>query len=70
MVVLKRLLFGAGNDFVLKVPAHIDKVVAETGHSDDKVAILLRILLGLTQDFGANNVELDMMAVELKIRPD
>ena len=44
--VLERLLFGAGNDFVLQVPAHIYKVVAKTSYPDDKVAMPFGILLG------------------------
>ena len=65
---LECLLFGAGNDFVLQVPAHIYEVIAVTGHPDDKVAMLLGILLGFTLRLGVNNVELNMMAVELEVR--
>ncbi len=69
MDVLKRLLFCAGNDFVLEVPADIDKVIAETCDPDDKVAMFFGISLGLAQSFGSNNVELDMMALELEVGP-
>jgi hypothetical protein len=64
---LKRLLFGAGDDFVLQVPADIDKVIAVTGHPDDKVSMVLGIFLGFTKRLSSNDVELDVMTVELKV---
>jgi hypothetical protein len=38
-------MFGSAYDLILELGAQVDKIVAVTGHTDDKVAVFRRILL-------------------------
>ena len=42
----------------------------ETGHPDHEVAVILGVLLGIPEDLGVQHVELDVIAVVVKIGLD
>jgi hypothetical protein len=46
------------NHFILQFPAHRRKVRIVAGYSDQQVAIVLGVFLGITQDFGIEHVDL------------
>jgi hypothetical protein len=54
-------------DLVLKVGIDIHKVITVASHPDDKVPVFLRILLSLAKNVCADNIQLNMMAVEFKV---
>jgi hypothetical protein len=68
--LLEGLMFGPADNFILQFGTQVDKIIAVTGNTDDKVAVLPRILLGFLQGFGADDIELDMMAIQFEIGPD
>lgn len=63
----ERFVFCAGDDFVLQGFAEVAEVVAVAGDTDDEVAVLLRVGLGFAQCLGADDVELDVVAVEPEV---
>ena len=48
----------------------VAEVVAVAGHAHDQVAVLLRLRLRLTQCLGRHHVELNVVPVQLEVRPD
>jgi len=63
-------MFGAANDLILQFFRQVGKVVAISGHTDDKVAIFLRLLLSLAQSIGIHYVELYVMPVHTEVGSD
>src|SRR4030065_2030617 len=63
-------LFGPADDLFLELGPQIDEVIAVAGDQDDEVAEFFRMLLCLPQGLGRHHIELDVMAVELEVRPD
>ena len=55
------------DDLVLQRAREIAEVVAVARHADDEVAVFLRPLLGGTQGFRVDDVELDVVAVEAEV---
>ena len=56
---------GTGDEVVLQVGGQVDEVGAVPGDADDEVTILLRILLGLLQGIGVDDVELDVPQLQV-----
>ena len=70
MAPSKRLMLCTGNDLVLQRLAQITEVVAVSCHAHDQVAVLVRVLLGCSQRVGIDNVELNMVPIQPKVRSD
>jgi len=66
----KSLLLSASDDFVLQRFGQIAEVVTIAGDPHDEVAIFLRIGLGGSQGIRRNDVELNVVTVQLEVRPD
>lgn len=62
---LHLVVAGTGDEVVLQVGGQVDEVGAVPGDADDEVTILLRILLGLLQGIGVDDVELDVPQLEV-----
>lgn len=60
----------AGDDFVLQLLSHVVKVVAVASNTNEQVAVVLRMLLGIEERLGVNDVELDVMTAELEVGAD
>jgi len=65
----KSLVLGALDDFVLELGPAVDEIVAVAGDADDQVAVFLGMLLRLPERVRGHDVELDVVPVELEIRP-
>ncbi|MEM2126551.1 MAG: hypothetical protein QXQ53_09170 [Candidatus Methanosuratincola sp.] len=63
-------MLGAADDFVLELFSAIHEIIAVAGHPDYKVAVFLRVLLGIAQGIGRDHVELDVMSHQLEVSPD
>ena len=63
-------LFGTVDQVILQVRRKVDEVGAVAGDADDEVTILLRILLGLLQGIGVDDVELDVPQLQVAPRAD
>ena len=60
---LKRLVLGARDDFLLQRRGQIAEVIAIARHAHDQIAMLFGMFLGFAQGFGADDVELDVVAL-------
>ena len=60
-------MFCSGDDFILKVAAKVDEVIAIACDTDNKVSMIFGIFLGITQGFGVDDVELNMVTIELEV---
>ena len=62
-------MFRAGDDLLLQCFAQVAEIVTVSSHTDDETAILLRVLLGSAQSGGIHHIELNVMPIELEVRP-
>ena len=51
----------------MKLRTQVAPLLGETRHADDKVLVVLRMLLSIQQRFLVDDVELDVMAVHVKV---
>ena len=63
-------LLGTADDFVLQILAKVVEVVAVACHTDDEVAVVLRVFLCVAQSVGVYHVELDVVAVHTEVGAD
>ena len=59
------LVLGPLDDLFLQLPAAVDEIVAVAGDADDKVAVLLRVHLGIAEGIGRDDVEPDRVRLNL-----
>ena len=64
------MLQGAFDDLVLHAHVQAGEESAETGHPDHEVAVVLGVFLGIPEDVGVQHVELDVIAIIVKIGLD
>ena len=60
----------AVNDFHLVMLVKIDKIVAVAGNPHQKVPVIVRVLLGIFQRIGIDDIKLDVMPPEFEITSD
>ena len=65
-----KALFSAVDDFVLQGFVQVVEVIAVAGDADDEVFVLFRVALGIEERFSIDDVELDVMTVHGKVRPN
>lgn len=68
--LLESLVLGSCYNLVLKLGSHVVEVVRITCYPDEKVLVLVRILLCIEQGVCVNDVELYVMSSEREIRTD
>ena len=61
------IILSAGDNLVLKLLGHIVEVVGIAGHTNQQVAVFVRMLLGIVERRRIDDIELDVMATKLKI---
>ena len=64
------MLLRSLNNLILKRLIQISEVIAVSGYADDKVLVLLRILLSVQKKLAVHNVELYVMAVHVEVGAD
>ena len=63
-------MFGSLDDLLLQVLTKIVEIIAVPCNPDNQVAIVFRVFLRITQGFGIDHVELDVVPVHAEITPD
>jgi 5,10-methenyltetrahydromethanopterin hydrogenase len=64
------LMFRTPDDLVLKVLSQVIEIITVACHAYNQVTVQLRMFLRLTEGVGADNVELDVVAVKAEVTPD
>ena len=58
------------DNLILQFLSKVIEIIAVTGNTNDQVLVFFGMLLCIPQGFGCNYIELDMVAIHFKIRPD
>ena len=58
------------DDFILKIKTDVDEIITIAGDSHYEISVFFGMLLCVTERFGSDHIELDVMSVHSKVCTD